>query len=164
MKKTLLTLTMFVASIAIVSSQTILLEDFESGALPTGWTRTQNTPSAGWEFGTSTAMSSQYWPIPAHTKIAASNDDKHDNTAATQNLANLDFLISPSMDFSVLGSVFMEFAVFFDGQYGSTAHVKVSTDAGLTWTNLSTLTAQSTWQTLVVNLSAYASNNDVMVA
>src|SRR5690606_38143005 len=45
------------------SAPTLLSEDFESGALPAGWTATSN--GEGWLFGSN--LGSDYFEIPAHT-------------------------------------------------------------------------------------------------
>jgi len=73
MKKTLLFLFMFVFGLAIftANSQTVIyFEDFQSGSLPTGWTQETLATDGGWLVGDATAMSSAYFPIPAHTIFA----------------------------------------------------------------------------------------------
>jgi hypothetical protein len=163
MKKKLLTLSALIFTGVAFSQTTIVLENFEGTGLPSGWSKTQNTPSVGWEFGNN--LGSQYWAIPTHTKYAASNDDAHDTQTATANLANLDRLISPVLDLTAHSVVLLSFDAFFTGQYSSTANVEVSTNGGTTWTSVKTMTAGAAWQDgILVNLSAYAGQNNVLVA
>lgn len=164
MKKFLLSLGV-VGSALIANGQTTLLtQDFQGGVLPSGWTRTQNSPSAGWEFGT--ALGSQYWAVPNHTAYAASNDDAHDNSATTANVADRDRLITPALDFTGHSVVFLRYDAYFNGAYSSIATVEVSTNGGTSWTSVSTTPAvNGAWQDgLVVDLSAYAGQNNIMVA
>lgn len=141
----------------------ILTENFEGTGLPVGWTRTQNTPSVGWVFGA--ALGSQYWAIPTHTKYAASNDDANDVQAATQNLANIDRLITPPLNLTSQMAVALKFDAFFTGAYGSVATIEVSTNGGTTWTTISTLPTSDVWQNnSVANLSTYGGQNNVLVA
>jgi hypothetical protein len=146
-----------------MANSQILTENFEGGALPTGWSRTQSTPSVGWVFGAS--LSSQYWAIPTHTKYAASNDDANDNQAATQNVADKDRLITPPLDLTGQTAVAVKFDAFYTGAYGSVATVEVSTNGGTSWTTIFTLDPNAAWQNnLATNLSAYAGQNNVLVA
>jgi hypothetical protein len=160
MKKLLFSASLFTA---LMANSQILTENFEGGALPTGWSRTQSTPSVGWVFGAS--LSSQYWAIPTHTKYAASNDDANDNQAATQNVADKDRLITPPLDLTGQTAVAVKFDAFYTGAYGSVATVEVSTNGGTSWTTIFTLDPNAAWQNnLATNLSAYAGQNNVLVA
>jgi hypothetical protein len=148
---------------ALVANSQILTQDFEGAGLPTGWTRSQSTPSVGWVFGAT--LSSQYWAIPTHTKYAASNDDANDNNAATQNLADKDRLITPPLDLTGQTAVAMKFDAFYTGAYGSEATIEASTNGGTTWTTILTLDPNAAWQNnSVANLSAYAGQSNVLVA
>ena len=104
MKKTLLLASLLTA---LIANSQILTQDFEGAGLPIGWTRTQSTPSVGWEFGAT--LSSTYWAVPSHTKYAASNDDAHDIQAATQNIADKDRLITPPLDLTAQTAVAVKF-------------------------------------------------------
>lgn len=146
-------------------SQIVLLDqDFETGSLPSGWTRSQSSPSKGWEFGSNTSLSSGYFSIPAHTNFAASNDDKYDNQAATQNVADRDMLITPTMNLTTMSSGLMIFSAYFTGAYGSVGTVEISTDGGTTWAEIYTIPSGSAWQELSINLSAFLSYNNVKFA
>lgn len=146
----------------ISSGQTIISEDFQSGALPAGWTRSQSSPSFGWEFGDSSDQSG-FWKIPDHSLFSVSNDDEHDNATHTLNLADQDYLISPSMDFSTFSMVFMEVDVFYTRLYGSRAYIKVRVATG-PWTTVLEVAPESTWQDgLTLNLSPWAGVSDVQI-
>ena len=160
MKKLLFSAALFSA---LMANSQILTENFEGGALPAGWSKTQSTPSVGWEFGTN--LSSQYWAVPSHTKYAASNDDAHDTQAATANVADKDRLITPPLDLTAQTAVALKFDAFYTGVYGSVGTVEVSTNGGTTWTTIFTLDPSAAWQNnLATNLSAYAGQNNVLVA
>jgi thiol-disulfide isomerase/thioredoxin len=160
MKKLLFSASLFSA---LMANSQILTENFEGGALPAGWSKTQSTPSVGWEFGAN--LSSQYWAVPSHTKYAASNDDAHDTQAATTNLADKDRLITPPLDLTAQTAVALKFDAFYTGVYGSEATVEVSTNGGTTWTTIFTLDPNAAWQNnIATNLSAYAGQNNVLVA
>jgi hypothetical protein len=160
MKKLLFSAALFSA---LMANSQILTENFEGGALPAGWSKTQSTPSVGWEFGTN--LSSQYWAVPSHTKYAASNDDAHDTQAATANVADKDRLITPPLNLTTQTAVALKFDAFYTGVYGSVGTVEVSTNGGTTWTTIFTLDPSAAWQNnLATNLSAYAGQNNVLVA
>lgn len=140
----------------------LLTEDFESGMLPAGWTNISNATDGGWKFGTNAQLQSQYFLIPEHTKMAATNDqacncDKND-----------EYLATPPLDFSQASVVYLSFDAYFrEGGYQSVkekARVKVSINGGNTWTTVLHLTGNSNWVTYHVNLSAYAGLTNVMVA
>src|SRR5688500_1173920 len=76
MKKLLLS-SLVLAAITTVNAQTTFLdENFEGGAMPSGWTQSSaGASSDGWIVGTSTALESASWGIPPHTTLIATNDD-----------------------------------------------------------------------------------------
>ncbi|MFT7588748.1 MAG: hypothetical protein ACI959_000960 [Limisphaerales bacterium] len=147
------------------SAQTILLEDFEGGGFPSGWTQTTFASDGGWIIGTD--LSSAYWPLPAHTTYIATNDD------ACNCDKSADRLISPAMDLTAYSGsgVFVEFVTSYDmiTYGGATEEVKiqVSTD-GVTFTDVATVTGTGTgdwaWRNVVADLSAYAGMPLVHVA
>ena len=143
-------------------AQTVILsEDFEGGSLPTGWTQQTNATDGGWLFGTSTALESQYWTIPTHTQIAATNDDGCNCDKS------MDAFISIPMDLSMYTKVLMSVDVFFqEGSYQGdteTGSIDVSTNGGTTWTPLVTLTGEADWRSVGIDLSAYAGMSSVMI-
>lgn len=151
--------------VAMQGQVVILTQDFESGALPAGWSRTQNTPSAGWEFGNN--LGSSYFAIPAHTMYAASNDDAHDDNSTTANDASMDRLITPNMDLTPYAAtgVVLKYQYVQSGAWGSVGSIEVSTNGGTTWTivgaNVATTT---TWMQGTANLSSYTNSATVKVA
>ena len=73
-----------------LNAQTVLFsEDFEAG-IPDEW-----TADDPWQAGTSAALSSQYFQIPAHTQIAGVNDD-----AAAPTFSSDGMLVTPPIDLS----------------------------------------------------------------
>ena len=160
----------FVLAFGIVSAQTtIVSEDFETASgttAPAGWTRTMSTPSVGFEFGNTGAMSSSYFTIPTHTTFACSNDDAHDDNSAALNVADQDRLITPSMDLTSHAStgVILEFQAFNPETYSSDGTVEVSTNGGSSWTMVYDIPANGAWQSGLVDLSSYTSSSTVTVA
>ena len=138
-----------------LNAQIILSEDFEVGSPPTGWTLSSNSPSVGWEFGTD--LTSLYVTFSTHTRYAASNDDEHDAAGATTNLANVDYLISPTLNLAPYTgtSVIVEFEYVQPGTYGSSGSVEVSLDGGSSWILVETLPVATDWTGYSVDLTAY---------
>jgi len=162
MKKILLSvLSIFVGHLCF--SQTILEETFDGSSMPDGWDQTSNNPY-GWEFGSPGSLSSTYWTIPAHDgNCSAANDDAHDNNSET-NDASMDYLMTPSLDFSAYSSVLLTFDIFYNGAYGSTGDLEISTDGGDTFTEIMDFSTSDSWQSLNVNLNEYVAETDVVIA
>ncbi len=165
MKKSTFFIFIAVCSLAISNSllaqTTILSADFESGQ-PSGWTISTNASDGGWNFGTASVLKSNYFPIPNHTKMTATNDD------ACNCDKSADYIISPSMDFSTYTFVFMKFDSYYlnAAYYGvqESATIEVSTDGGNNWNVVKSLSGYGAWETVDVNLSAYAGQSNVKVA
>lgn len=151
-------------SISMSAQQTILSQDFEGNGLPAGWMLDQNPQSVGWEFGTANALSSQYFPVTAHTKFACSNDDANDASGGNTNIADRDRLITPVMDLTSYSAVTLKFQAFFQDQYGSSASIEASTDNGLTWQNVTAVNATNGWEDVVVDLSLYKQYSSIRFA
>jgi hypothetical protein len=165
MKKFFTLTFLFLTSWALHAQLSILMqENFEGGALPTGWTQTTLSTDTGWKFGTTTALQSQYWGIENNgSKIAATNDDKCNCNKSK------DYLILPAIDLSGQTSVWMKFDLYFwDATYGGApedATVEASLDGGATWQIMATLKGADTWQKdYAVDLSSLAGNNNVLLA
>jgi len=162
MKKYLSLILFFLISFVNQAQIVFYNQDFESGSMPFGWSQTTNASDGGWLFGTASVLSSNYFGIIDHTKIAATNDDgcNCDKSA--------DLLIMPTFDFSVYTAVFMDASVFYnDETYQGTqekASIEVSTNSGNTWTTLVQLSGSSQWQDITVDLSAYAGQSNVLIA
>ncbi len=135
------------------NKSTILSANFESGYLPSGWTRTTNS-SVGW-FITSDG-SSQYFSIPSHTKYACSNDD------AANDDGSEDYLISSTIDLTGYINATLTFDSFYNGSYSQKAYVEV--DKGNGWTVVKELEASSAWTEVQVDLSAYCGESNVKIA
>lgn len=158
MKKlsTLLTI-LFLTIAEYANAQNVYVsEDFNAGALPTGWTRTQAAGSDGWEFGSPAALSSPAFTIPTQTgNVAGANDDDCNCNASA------DYLISPSFTITPATPATVKLDAYFGGltYQGATesAFVRVSTDGGNTWTSVFTIPGNiNSWQTYFVDISAYA--------
>ena len=132
-----------------LNAQTVLFsEDFEAG-IPDEW-----TADDPWQAGTSAALSSQYFQIPAHTQIAGVNDD-----AAAPTFSSDGMLVTPPIDLSeALGAALTFEAYFFDGDNGGneTGKVLVSSDGGATWSEKISLDGSEEWQSIFINLNDYA--------
>ncbi len=162
MKKTLLSIILGLGLLSNAGAQTsILSENFEGGALPAGWSITTLATDGGWKFGNATLLSSTDFPFTAHTIFAGTNDDKCNCTKSN------DLLKTPMLDFTTNTNVFMSFASFFvKGTYQAkteVAKVVVSTNNGVTWTDVASFPGYFPWTINDVNLSAYAGMDSVMV-
>jgi hypothetical protein len=164
MKKILLFASaLFSAMLMQSQAQTVLFEDFESGALPAGWVQGATLASdGGWKFGINTALQSQSFQIPAHTKMAGTNDDGCNCNKSA------DTLKSPSMSFTGLSNVFLSVdAFYYSATYnGSKESFKLiaSTNGGQSWTFVDSLDGNATWATSILDLSAYANQANVNLA
>jgi hypothetical protein len=135
-----------------LSKAVILSADFETGAIPAGWSQIDG--DCGWMYGTN--GSSSYFPIPAHTTYAWVNDDACDG-----NMADV-WLITSSFDLTTYAAPKLSFATF---NYSDICTVKISTDGGTNWTDLAVLgDNNSAWTTLEFSLAAYTTYADVKLA
>ncbi len=131
-----------------------VIEDFEGAAFPpAGWqTLTQGT--TGW-YATTNGGSASF-AIPPHTKYAVANDDQE----GSSNNGCCDYLITPEMDWTDLPTYRLNFASYFDGTWGQSAYVEISTDAGATWTVIYTVSpAAGSWQDLEIDLAQFSGGN-----
>jgi len=129
-------------------------EDFEEGVIPEDWTMTTNS-AVGW-FVTQDG-SSQYWSVPTHTWYACSNDDAADDDGS------VDYLITPPLNTNGATDFQLSFASYYDGAYGQTAHILVSTD-GTTYTEVYSLPTNTAWVTETVDLNDYAGEPELYIA
>lgn len=141
-------------------------EDFESvttPSLPAGWTETTQA-TTGWKTHSGAITSTNGWVMSAHTKYAALDDWNNDENNNTSRL------ITPSIDLTSLNAPFLNFEYYFvKAQYNGGAaeelKVRISTDAGTTWTDLKTLDGVSDkWQKSFIDLSAYKTQSAVLIA
>ncbi|PCH91959.1 MAG: hypothetical protein COB85_08640, partial [Bacteroidetes bacterium] len=136
------------------SNAQILTEDFEGvtpPAIPGTWSTSGNNTSDFWKTGDSTAANGDgFFPVPAHTNFAWTNDavcncDKAD-----------DYLEMPSLDLTGLVGYELKFEAYHDGTYTGALTVEVSVDNGLSWFGIHTVdTNVSSWTSHTVDLSVY---------
>ena len=137
------------------SKAVIFSEDFEGGAMPTGWSEQLGAATDGWTFNTD--ASSEYWEIPAHTTYAAINDDK-----CNCDMSDV-WLITPAVDLSGTATPKILFEALPDATYGGSHMLKVSTDGGASWDDFP-ITASSAWTAVECDLTAYAGQAGVIFA
>ncbi len=155
----------FLCMASLSFGQILLSEDFEGG-LPADWSVETMATDGGWNATTAAAIASEYWAPSTDnaTGIMGTNDDECDCDKSA------DRLISPSIDMSMATNVFMSFDMVFGGFYinpnTETASLEVSTDGGMSWTQVSSITGTGTvdWTSVTYDLSAYAGNADVKVS
>ena len=129
-------------------------EDFEEGEIPESWTLTTSS-AQGW-FITQDG-SSAFWAVPSHTWYMCSNDDMADDDGS------VDYLITPPINVSGAENINLNFASYYDGAYGQTAHIEVSTD-GSNFTEVTSLNPTSEWVMESIDLSEYAGAPNLYIA
>ncbi|WP_052598603.1 T9SS type A sorting domain-containing protein [Aureispira sp. CCB-QB1] len=151
----------------ITSIDTLLIENFETGTLATGWTRLPTTVSlttGGWVIDSSHYLSSTGFPIPSTGRsiIAASNDD-----TCSCNMIE-DRIITDGIDLSITSvSLLEEARLAYDGYYigTSVATVDVSTTSATgPWTTISTVNSNPEWQTRYVDLTNYIDSGTIWLS
>jgi hypothetical protein len=162
MKKQLLMALFVAGSLGIAQAQTnILTEDFEGGSVPAGWSNITQATDGGWVVGNNVSVQSTSFPIPAHTLMAATNDDK-----CNCNKSN-DIFLTPPMNLTTFSTVFMSYECFyFNLAYQGLveeAKIVATSDNGVTFTDLQVVSANSGngWQSNLVDLSSVAGNANV---
>ncbi|MFN0014863.1 MAG: T9SS type A sorting domain-containing protein [Saprospiraceae bacterium] len=141
-------------------------ENFDGVAsgLPAGWSQLTSATDGGWKTGTTTALSSTDFPVPARAgNILGTNDD-----GCNCNKAN-EILYLPTMDFSTLTDPRLLFDIFFvRGTFQSkteSLRLLASIDNGSTWTEVVALTGQGAWRNSHhIPLTAYAGKPSVRLA
>ncbi len=153
MKKFLLAAAVVSLSLGMSAQNTILTEDFQSGSIPADWSLIKAAESDGWKAGSATSLSSQFWTIPAHTTIAAVNDDDCDCDMMDDKLA------TPYLDLHGLSAAVIRADIFYqngtDQGITEEAYIQVTLDSGATWTTIYTLEGEEDWRTQSFDLSAY---------
>jgi len=131
----------------------VLSENFEADpgnptTPPTGWTSsTQGTlATPGWRFGT--ALGSSFFPVPAHTRYAAANDDDQDDEGS------FDYLVTPAFSLATASAARLVYASHIRNNTGHAGSVAYSISGG-PWTTFHSPTKNSAqWLTQTVNLPA----------
>ncbi|OFY05789.1 MAG: hypothetical protein A2W93_14790 [Bacteroidetes bacterium GWF2_43_63] len=133
------------------SKVTILSEDFEGAALPSGWTNDYGLATYGWQFGTD--LSSAYWNIPPHTTYACANDDSCNCDMSNVNLT------TPSFNNSLAGAI-LEFD-YLSYTASDVTEVQISIDGGITFITIETLPeTNGIWvDDYAIDISSYLSAN-----
>ncbi len=162
--KKLFTLFAVAISLSASAQSTLYFEDFEGGSVPPGWTQITNASDGGWLWGDSATLSSQYYTIPGHTNVLATNDDGCDCDKLN------DYLISPSLDLSLAQGAFLKFDVFYRNlSYNGvqeSAVLEVSPDDGATWDTIAAIPGDINYwsEDVLFNLSAYSGLPTVKIA
>lgn len=164
MRKLLLPL-FSVLALGVQAQTTFFTENFESGTFPAGWTQTTLATDGGWLYGNDNTLSSSYFTIPSHTQFVATNDD-----ACYCDKSN-DLLKTPVINLSAASqAVFLKADVCFNGTNfdEEKGTIEISTDGGTTWTVLKSISPVraswgTPWQPLMLDLTAYAGNANVMI-
>lgn len=159
----------FLSAVTSLNGQTLFTENFEgalgANMLTTGWTETGLSTDGIYMVGDDVdANIAGFWPVPAHTLFAMTNDD------ACNCDKSADRLIFPVQDFSGVSagsSLTLNYAAVNDDEYGGSTTVEVSLDGGATWTSIATVpltTATYAWQTLSTSLNAYVGMSNVTIS
>ncbi|MBO6201304.1 MAG: choice-of-anchor J domain-containing protein, partial [Chryseobacterium sp.] len=157
MKKNLLRLVLLSIPVFGFSQSNVLLsEDFQSGSLPASWTVNQSNAVETWHVED---------PL-AGTDLKATVN--YDESTAAQD----EWLITPSLDFSasttytLTATIGLSYYWSVNPEDNYDAFIKVSTDNGVTWTQVWSEVDLGTFTNWVmnpvsVNLSSYAGNANV---
>lgn len=132
--------------------------DFEDASKFKGWRTSENKGSAGWQQGIYRDLGSPGWFLEDHTHFMASNDDKCNCDASN------DMLVSPVFDLTNYKEAHLSFDGYGDSQHWSDGYVKVSTDGGVTWTEVFHMPYYGAWWEYDVDLTPYAGKSCVQVA
>jgi hypothetical protein len=154
---------LFAATTAFAQGQsTIYSENFNNG-IPSGWTQVTNATDGGFQAGSASSMSSQYFTItnPGSNIVATNDDDCNCNKAD-------EYLITDTMDLSNYSSLHATFKSFF---YGATysgateaAEFLYTTNGGSSWTSLADIDPAADWTSQWIDISAACGNSNVQFA
>jgi len=164
MKKLLLSLAaLFAATTAFAQGQsTIYSWDFNNG-MPSGWSQVTNATDGGFQAGSASSVSSQYFTIsdPGSNILATNDDDCNCNKAD-------EYLITDTLDLSNYSVLHVTFKSFY---YGATysgateaAEFLYSTNGGSSWTSLADITPGADWTSQWIDVSAACGNSNVQFA
>ncbi|MCB0662001.1 MAG: choice-of-anchor J domain-containing protein [Saprospiraceae bacterium] len=163
MKQTFMLLSMLCFSTFLVHGQIIFEEDFESGEMPAGWTIETKASDGGWNVGTASALSSQYFPIRPNsgsTYIAGTNDDACNCDKSDE------YLITPPIDLSNQTAAVLKFDAFYtdNGYQGfdEDATIEVSLD-GTNWVVVEDLHGHGSWDRHTIDLGNYIGESTVYI-
>ena len=167
---------LFVVNFSLFS-QSFFKENFEgainsSTNLPFTWTKSSIANDGGFKVGDSIDANYKVngvsqWQVPSHTKFLLTNDARCSYELGGSNCnKSKDRVVLPQLDFSSKsGAIILQFDAFFTGKLGSQASVEISTDNGVTWSDLYDFTYNlSNWQFISVDLTPYAGKSNVLVS
>ena len=140
-----------------MKGQILFSEDFETDFETNGW-----IVEPGWQIGTSPTMSSQAFPIPAHTQFAGVNDD-----GLGAGVPSFGAIITSEIDLTGIPAALLKFdSYFLNGDYDAdeTARVLISTDSMVTWQTLLDISGSQNWQSLTVFLGNEQAGQPVYLA
>ncbi len=149
----LLCLVLFCAFSSSLDAQKFVQESFEDGMAPADWTLSDN-----WIVGDNAATSSQFFSAGDHSIYLMYNDDGLGQAAPISDAS----ATSQMVDMTNITSATLLFESYFiGGAYGAgeSAEVRVSVDAGATWTAIQPITLSTTagvWANESISLDAYA--------
>lgn len=168
MKKIYKLLTILIATVAFgggLQAQIFFTQDFQgtmgANGIPATWTETGLSTDGIYMVGTSVqANSAGFWPVPAHTNFAMSNDD------ACNCDKSVDRLILPTQNFvAITGGLELIVDLYQDGLYGNAGDVQVSINGGTTWTTIYAIPSVVGWQdNTTISLNAFVGQSAVMIA
>ena len=154
---------LFAATTAFAQGQsTIYSWDFNNG-MPSGWSQVTNATDGGFQAGSASSVSSQYFTIsdPGSNILATNDDDCNCNKAD-------EYLITDTLDLSNYSVLHVTFKSFF---YGATysgateaAEFLYSTNGGSSWTSLADITPGADWTSQWIDVSAACGNSNVQFA
>jgi len=164
MKKFLLSLAaLFAATTVFAQGQsTIYSWDFNNG-MPSGWSQVTNATDGGFQAGSASSVSSQYFTIsdPGSNILATNDDDCNCNKAD-------EYLITDTLDLSNYSVLHVTFKSFFYGltYSGATeaAEFLYSTNGGSSWTSLADIVPGADWTSQWIDVSAACGSSNVQFA
>ena len=135
------------------------VEGFETNgtAPPAGWTRASN--GLGWLFGTRKTLASESFPLIAHGRFAASNDQ----LGTGENDAGADTLTLPALNLVGAVDPALRFTYLRPFSSFGRATVEGSRDGGSTWISLGAISPVETWTEASVSLAPLAGSTTARV-
>ncbi len=131
-------------------------EDFEGGAMPTGWSESIGAATQGWTFNDD--ASSYFFTIPSHTIYACINDDDCECDMSDV------WLITDVIDLSSYANVVLDFEYIAPTLTEDICSIKISTNGGTDWTHLASMSQTDDWEHFTINLANYVGESNFKLA
>ena len=150
-----------------MNAQVVFSENFETGALPSGWQNKTKSTDGGWKFGTAASLSSGaglsfYIPTSNTSKMIATNDDACQTCNKTE-----DLIITSPIDLTTYTKLALQLDIFFGkGSYNGKQEsfkVQASIDGGTNWTTLYEANGAGDWQRATFDISQLSGNSSVLI-